>query len=327
MKLQLTIAAILAGAMSVGTAQAAALATSTVQVNNFQIFKTNNDAIAGNDVVLDRVTDFGSLEFTSSANIQNTFNGNSLSASTPSVATAAGTDLFIGQGNYAPQYTNNSFGVISSATGSPIANFAVADQKELGAPITSLKDGSNVTYSSPANLGNATYVSMAGSGDGNASSTNTLGSSFTFVAAFSDILRFSLDVTSYLEAFVNGVSPTAAGASFNVTFTLVDNTTGGILLGQLINGQLFGEGVGGSVSALSPINNGIAKFSGSALGVANTTHLDLLTHAALVAGDSYTLSANTTSTANAITVPEPTILALMGIGMIGMASFRRRQVG
>lgn len=297
-------------ALTIGVAsvaQAGALAVSVVKFENFTISK------ASTGVQLD-LSDLGSLSFTgdadATANLNGVFDNDAGSSNT---IPPASIDTYASVGNPAPFYADNAFTPLSVVGGLPAGRFAVADTFETGAPITGLGVTAN------ADLFNASYVSLGVSGEGSSQSNNGLQSTITFTAGFSDALRFDYDLSFYLESFLGLGDRIKASAGFDVQFRLID------LASPFVN--LIPAG-----SAFFSLNNSAPSpgdgipYTFSAPGTFNVTGIgtSFTTIAPLVAGNRYQLTADINTVADAAFIPEPGVVALMGLGLLGIASFRRR---
>jgi len=306
---------------SINVAEAAAVATSGIQVSNFLI---HQGSTAGSPT-LDNAS-LSSLQYTSSGSTSATLNGATSGSGTVVTTNAAtGIDLFSSQGAANPAHTANVFNsqAYSSAFGNPLpgSSFAFGDQFESGSPITGLAGAST-----PANLYNQSTASIDGTGVGGATSNNGLVADWQFVLGFSDFLTFTFDVSAYLESYVtnNSIAPTSAQSGGSIQFLLTDLTD--LTATNLLTGNTsftWNTGRNAPLGNGSPSVAGI--FSGLGTPILNVSQT-ATTSAALIAGRTYNLTANIFTSANVQSVPEPGMLALMGLGMLGMASMRNRRV-
>ncbi|EAR21291.1 EDSAP-1 family PEP-CTERM protein [Nitrococcus mobilis] len=328
---QSVLAAAVGGLTAVGfagSAQAGALGTSVLRLTDLTISDAGG--------VLD-ISDFTALSGNSTADT---------TASLASVAGAAGSSANVGvnpavgidlpiacQGSGCPGIApNNSFPIKSSALGDPSAHFAASDQLQDGAPITGI--GPAVAG---AEASHGAYVSLTEVDTGSAEANNGLNVSFNFALGSGGPLIIDYDAEAYLEAFTNAdaIFPTNASAAYSLIFTIDNLDTGANVVTWAPNG---GADVGGpsafgltaetdpfslndSVSRNAPFNG--ASFRGLALGTANAGAFSATT-VALTAGTDYQLAIRSSSEADAAkAVPEPSVLALLGVGILGLGFIRR----
>ncbi len=322
--------AISATAVTFNTAQAGALATAVVQLTNFTISHTGG-------AIVDK-SEFTSLQFTSSADTSASFNGVSAPSGTHNPTASFSSDLY--SATTGATVADNLFPALSSATGAPDGNYAVGDQLESGSPISGFYQDSAGLITTPttpgatpvttgATLKNASYVSINTSGAGSAASNNGLEAKFKF-SGISGGLDFNFDISAYLEAFLTPgqAVPSSASASFSVVFSLTDLTNpfaGEQVLntGTSTNGL---TGLGGTFAKTGAANapgSGITGAFGFAPGTPYTDTFTLHT-ASLNAAHTYQLSARIQTAADAVAVPAPNVLALLGTGLLGFG-FTRKQ--
>ena len=324
-----------ASAIAFNTAQAGALATSVVQLSNFTI------SHAGGGIV--DVSEFNTLNFTSSADTSASFSG-ATSTGTAPASTNFRSDLYNQVVGAAPtahtSYSNNDFTPLSSGTGWPDGNFAIGDQLESGSPISGFfmdASGAQVQSGTPgatavtpnATLSNASYVSVGSTGTGSAASNNGLESKFSF-SGISGALKFNFNISAYLEAFLTPgeAAPSTASSSFSVIFSLKDQTSpfaGELILrdGTSAGGLTGLSGTFAKTGAANAPGTGIGGAFGLGPGLPFTDTFTLNT-AALNATHTYQLSARILTAADATAVPAPGVLALIGTGLLGFG-FTRKQ--
>lgn len=324
------IASAIALSLSSGATYAGSFAESVVQVSNLKFSQGGT--------ILTK-TDFSLNNFTSSADSSALLNGISASASSPATA-RFDSDLYSNATSSAAAPTDNSFTI---NTGSPTANYAAGDQLESGSPVAGFykssvtglvvpsTDPAAVLVSTGANLSNASYVSLSGAGNGSSSSNNGLESKFKF-SGISGIIDLTFGITAYLETFLDpgDLAPSTASAALSVIFSLVEvGSFGGSELIQN-NGTSTGglTGLGSLFSKTGAANAPGAGFGGVfglAPGVAFNDNFTLHT-SFLDPTKTYQLSSRISTQADAAAIPEPSVIALLGLGLIGFGVTRKKTV-
>jgi hypothetical protein len=188
------------------------------------------------------------------------------------------------------------------------------DQKEAGSPIANLSG-----FAGLAEVSSGSYVGLtAGDVEASATSNNNLNAKFTFVLNQDTGITFDFDVDAWLQVALTSdeLFPGFATASYGMSFSIVNLTDGGNV--YTFNPDLFGTGEKTlSLNAPLPIDVELTRD-------ATAKHFSSTT-VKLFAGKTYQLSARINTDADAERVPEPGVLALVGLGLLGMGVSRRRK--
>ena len=320
----------LLGAFVSSGAQASVLATSLIEQTNLLFSNADTGEI------LDFNDDFGgNLTFTSTADtfVQlDGFGTDSGTATNPPTNPIDLPAICVGNGCN-PILPNNTYPVLS---GPAVGNYSAADQNETGAPITGLPG-----FSDPATVNNASYIGIDDiSATGSATANNNLNSSFVFTVTSPIAVQIDFDATAYLEAFVSSDEefPGFSTAAYNLDFSIADLGAGGATVFDWApDGQAGGISGGtensdpftlnATVSLNAPLPGDINNTGGiHTVGTASTGFFSATTNV-LTPGVLYQLSARNTSEADAgrFAVPEPSTLALLGLGFLGMGATRMRR--
>lgn len=319
---------------------AGALATSVLKMADFQLLHSDGSAY-------DITSDFRAIVPASSANIAASYNS-------PLGPTNAGGPTPTGQldlapvcaGPGCPGVANNAFPYL---TNPPAGQFVAADQNESGSPVLGQVypvghplAGLPIPLGATVESGSWAILSGEAAGPNASSATNALSTTFLFTLAQADSITFSFDAAHYQESFLSsninfpGAAQTTSQFFFKITTT--DPTTGAqVTVFDFTPDGIAGNATGAtaetdpftlntSTSRIAPFNQVTGEFRrfGAGPGVPRFDSFSATT-GVLLAGVEYQLEATLKTTASAAFVPEPGVLGLLGLGLLGLGVTMRRK--
>lgn len=291
-----------------GAANAGVLASTTFNITNFLLSNNGGATLA--------LTDFTALVATNNGGVEASLTGFGSAGTTFNLPiTDPNTDLTracVGTCGLAP--AENNFTVL---TPPPVGQFSNADQQLTG---SALDLGAGTTG---ANARVRSDVSLTGEGVGSANADVGLNATFIFSLVSDIIIGVDFNAAVDLRSFtdVGTVFPGNAQTSTALEIVLTRLSDGADIF--TFNDNAASDtgnctlGIGRTLNRNAPFN-GLSSYSCSGSYSALTP--------LLTAGTTYQLSIRQNVNADASFVPEPGVLSMLGLGLLGMgAALRKRK--
>jgi hypothetical protein len=288
-----------------GSARADAFAQSILIIDNFRLLHSNGTPFAS--------TDFGVLTGTNDAHATASLNGVFANgAQSFGILTGLNPDVIhqtVGAPN--PARPENNFTPFPSAPPVP-GTFGYADQNLTGSSIAIGVQPAGATAQTRADASLAANGTASGNSDVGTSTT------FNFTLGVGDTMSVAFNGTPFTQAYVSaGSGPTTnANARLSWSFNIIDITTGTAVFSYQP----------AALNALSNVSRtdgftGTTTYNPGTAAFLSTTPL-------LNNTDTYQITIQHNTLANALQaqfVPEPGMLAVFGLGLLGMAGVVRRR--
>jgi hypothetical protein len=295
---------------------AAAIGTSYLEIANLQFQKEDGTggwtALLGSDINAANLLNNGDVY----SNL-NGLGGPTDSGSGQALVSAAGFDIGVtsgGNNGFACvgncSYTDDSFSYLTKPNDLLVGSYALNDLNLIGSAID-FSNGQDPTWTGATAVGlaeSAVNPTNTGTAQGNVG----LFGDFTFTAGFTGDLNFRFDYAAYLRAALVNVEGQTADASLGWSLNVrqVGNSS------HNFNYDISTDLGLTSISTTTLFDDDFAK-NGT---VEVSTNNDFF-----VTGNIYQITIKHLNEANSTAVPSPAPLALIGLGILGMATTLRRR--
>lgn len=345
-KNQLYKAIVLGGliCLPLGNANANVIATAAIEFTDFRIYGQITggafrqlDAADFDTLIFNSTADADATLFGTTEAITGAIDGDNFGIDFPNPPYPGGTtqsppgnDLCVGDcgGALVGTLNDNGYPHIDAAAvaGAALGSYSWSDQSEIGSPITGQTDGLGVPVAPQADVGNGAFshISDTDSGNGGANSDNGLNATFEFVPSFDlDFIEVEFTIDSFAYAFLSAVESIGLAKADTLYALNLPGFSWDFLIG--------GAPIPGnpSVPLIIGGNSALKQTPGTSMSVTPGAPVTLRyrTTTGLLAGSQYDLDARLEANTEVKRIPEPAVLGLMGLGMLGFGAMRRRRLG